>query len=115
MKIRNGFVSNSSTSSFVIYGIYEQMNVIEESLVNSEEVEDGDIDSVLSDQIEKLGLNLEPSSFGECGMCYVGRNPCSIKDDETGKQFKESVKEDLLKLFKKEFVEKNIDFHPEIP
>lgn len=61
--------------------------------------------------IEKLELDLMANSFGEYGNFYIGRSPCNIGDDETGKQFKDSVKESLLKLFNKEFVEKNIGFH----
>jgi hypothetical protein len=79
MKVRQGFVSNSSASSFCIFGTYLEGKGYEE--------------------IEELldGTSLYYSSGGEysCGM-YVGREFQTIKDDETGKQFKDST-EKLLK------------------
>jgi len=82
MKIRNGFVSNSSSSSFCIYGT----NIGE----NRDEVE------IIEEKIRELGLKLEVH-YGEYTR-YVGRSWSSIGDDETGKQFKASVKDAVAKL-----------------
>jgi hypothetical protein len=74
MKIRNGFVSNSSTSSFCIYGACI------------------DRDKVDEDAVEKLGLSYhygDPNNDSD--MVYIGRSWSSVKDDETGKAFKESI------------------------
>ena len=82
MKIRNGFVSNSSSSSFCIYGTNigesrDEVNAIEE-------------------KIKELGLNLEVH-YGEYTR-YVGRSWCSIGNDETGKAFRDSIDEAVTKL-----------------
>ena len=82
MKVRNGFVSNSSTSSFLIYGTevsYEQAEAVEDYLNDHKDVR----------------LSLE---YGEDNR-YVGYSPCSIKDEETGKQFKTSIEEAIKKMF----------------
>ena len=82
MKIRNGFVSNSSTTSFCIYGV-----------TSDEEIYDDD-DYKTYQKLMKLGISLfrEPDS----GTSYAGVSFSTIKDDETGKQFKERV-EKILK------------------
>ena len=74
MKTRIGFVSNSSTTSFCIYGAkFDDLN--EKQRDEFENLYEGD-----------FGVH-----YGEDGEIYLGRSPFSIKDDETGIQFKESV------------------------
>ena len=82
MKIRNGFVSNSSTSSFCIYGA-----AIDKSKVDE-------------DAVEKAGLEYhrgDPNNGDD--YVYIGRSWCSIKDDETGAQFKKNIEILLKEMF----------------
>ena len=71
MKIRYGFVSNSSSTSFCIYGV---------SLENEDEE--------IVDAAGKLGLYVQ---YGQWDGVYIGREYSSIKNDETGAEFKEST------------------------
>ena len=79
MKIRAGFVSNSSSVSFCIYGIW----------VDHPEEE-------LWEVAEGLGLYCHRDQYGD-GL-YIGRTWKTIGDDETGKQFKETTQEKVDKL-----------------
>src|ERR1035437_1771005 len=89
MKSRSSFVSNSSTSSFLIYGIIvSDLNFLTSDL-------DIDIDTM----IEDLKLDLVTHS-PDGDDTYVERSWDNVKDDQTGKQFKESVEADVTKLFK---------------
>lgn len=78
MKIRSGFVSNSSSSSFVVFGRYN---------VN----EDGDLNL---EKLEEAGFNYYEDK--ESGPC-VGVDPGEMKDDETLLQFKTRIAEGLTK------------------
>lgn len=84
MKIRIGFVSNSSSESFLIYG----------TLVDREKIDDAE------QVIHAAGLIIEygdPDMGREEG--YVGRSWGSVGDDETGRQFKESIQVLVFKIF----------------
>ena len=89
MKIRSGFVSNSSSSSFCVYGSYIAESVFE----------------AVYDDANKIKI-LEQFDIDEHGNpdCYedttmVGRRFTSIKDDETGGEFKKKTSEAMKKLF----------------
>lgn len=81
MKIRNGFVSNSSTSSFCIYGV----NLCR-------------IDEELQNNLTESGIEIHyvDSNF------YVGKSWSSIKDDETGAQFKDAVEKSIREVINNE-------------
>jgi len=92
MKIRKSFVSNSSTTSFIIYGV-----------VFGEEVTE-DLESIAAE------LELEYHVGQEGYNRYIGRSYDSIKDDETGKQFKESIEKKLKERFGEDI---NVSHHEE--
>ena len=76
MKIRNGFVSNSSSSSFLIYGA---------------EVSRVDRDKFEASKETSLKYFRGPES----GNSFVGKSWSGIKDSQTGKEFKDSVKKEI--------------------
>ena len=105
MKIRTGFVSNSSSTSFCIYGVYLDEDEIKNSLVNTENMTEEDI--VILAKIKLNDDNIDEDIYGiletltnknnltfytsEENEYYIGRDFTSIKDDETGKEFKDST------------------------
>jgi hypothetical protein len=90
MKVRNGFVSNSSTTSFTIYGTCLSPRDLPTNV------------SDLCEQAGKVGLEVYEDYDDEC--VYVGRDPSEIGDEETGKQFKDNTSEKIKNLFNTDVV-----------
>lgn len=88
MKIRSGFVSNSSSSSFCIYGVSLNDNVNLDFLPQ---------DKWGDPEIEIEGLEIH--RYSDYGF-YIGRSWDTVKDDETGAMFKKDVEDKLKEAFK---------------
>jgi hypothetical protein len=106
MKIRAGFVSNSSSSSFCIYGAWVSADSVkkllsDEDLKYIEEECEGETWGI-SEVGHSIPLfyHCETEDYrDEDECCAFGRSYQSIGDDETGKQFKESVEKRLKEIF----------------
>lgn len=87
MKIRKGFVSNSSSSSFMMYGICV------ESLDRLPRFAGKEITWQDEDDFEKqlISSGLELRQPGESR--YIGRSWCKVADNQTGAEFKKRVEE----------------------
>lgn len=94
MKIRQGFVSNSSTTSFCIYGTRMSAPYDEE---REEQDEYYDSCEEMWETCEKAGLECHSAPWDS--DFYVGLPWDSIRDDETGAQFKARVETKLFECF----------------
>ncbi len=81
MKIRSGFVSNSSSSSFCILGLEITNEQYDNIYANKKTIED-----------KQMVLDLETSVSYEDGY-FAGMYPARMKDDETLGQFKQRIVE----------------------
>jgi len=121
MKIRNGFVSNSSSSSFCIYGVsVDKSSIMEEktfmdfakkeiNVINQNdddfEINDEDLNfDMINDILDAIlnDFNL-PGSYGpyDWNTAYIGRSWQGIKGKETADEFKENVQKNIEEFFKK--------------
>lgn len=114
MKIRNGFVSNSSSSSFCLYGAQESPDILfnlilekfpketEQFKIDSEEDDEYEArEEVIEFLMEKFHLIDPRFSYvidNDGNYVMIGIDPMDIKDDETGLQFKNTVWNGLYEL-----------------
>ena len=96
MKIRTGFVSNSSSSSFCILGInLEEAEIIEKFKNNKDEDESESEDCSAYDLLyealtKDIGLNYQKGLEGYCGY-VIGMSPYKMEEEETLTQFKARI------------------------
>lgn len=91
MKIRSGFVSNSSSTSFCIYGTRINIGELRENLPDNHELKDLD-DNV--DFAYEIGLDGYSEIFEE-GYGYYGRSYADCPDDMTMGDFKKKVEKEV--------------------
>jgi len=113
MKVRNGFVSNSSSSSFVIHGVsydYSDVEITDlmKKHLNEKQINDFEEgECAFEDLLSDLGLEIYEDYEGE--TLFFGKSWAHIGDDETGKQFKETIDKRLNEIFGKEVETGTID------
>jgi len=122
MKIRQGFVSNSSSSSFCLYGITMdewdmKEALIKQGIATEEELSDG-LYEYLDDWSFKYDLKQKGLSEEEIAVKlaerplsdfeyesingeyhYIGISWRNIKDDETGAEFKARIDKKMTEVF----------------
>lgn len=94
MKIRAGFVSNSSSSSFCIYGAAIETENLE-SLINKLGIKlEYDVEEEKYDALEKIAEKIELGLFGDeyyIGNYFFGLSLTQMEMDETMRQFQEKI------------------------
>lgn len=90
MKIRTGFISNSSSSSFLIYGVYLETDELIKHLGIKQDTEEDDV----WNDIEKSGLGYYPPCDSWNGW-YLGESLEYCKDDQTMGDFKKQVRDEI--------------------
>lgn len=118
MKIRSGFVSNSSSTSFLIFGVIMEIPDIEEKVEEYSKVDlktkiyynenmtqrqkqmmDDTLDNYELDSMEIVEEILFPDMEvivpPDGDIAYIGKSPVSMRDDETMGEFKDKVRNRL--------------------
>jgi hypothetical protein len=77
MKVRKGFVSNSSSCSFLLYGTYtDDKDLIEKA-------------EKFNSKLTSKGIETYSMDFSD-GL-YIGKSPDKMRDDQTMSDFKKEV------------------------
>lgn len=105
MKIRNGFVSNSSSSSFCIFGLY--LDDTQRNAVCSDGYE---LNEDVVAKLKAAGCEGVDIVHGQ-DSAYIGRSITGMGLDETRRQFEDSIRKAIDLLFPGEGV--NCGVHEE--
>jgi hypothetical protein len=100
MKIRTGFVSNSSTTSFCIWGMRATWDNLKDKVKEHCEKE-SNWDEYIQSYLEFKGLEIHWDAGGFQTEYYIGTSLENMKDDETYGDFKAMVEKLMKKIFKK--------------
>lgn len=110
MKFKTGFVSNSSSTSYIIWGMNIEWPQLKEEIQEKLIKECGDSPDGEEDapgeweyELEQMYQPILEAHYGEGDWDEgydLGRSFDTIKDDETGKEFKDSIEKILREILK---------------
>ncbi len=108
MKVRFGFVSNSSSSSFCLYGANVStktvIDFLESKGIKIPEGQDSsyEVAEILNKYFRDNNINMTADDYYPDGWTgiNIGRDPFTIGPNETGQQFRESVNKVLKSIDK---------------
>lgn len=100
MKIRNGFVSNSSSSSFCLYGVCLEKHQLLGAYDDIPRDEGENPTDCTYEMCEAVASKYELTYThdGECQVYYFGKGYSSAPDDMTFGEFRKSVKDATSKF-----------------
>lgn len=111
MKVRMGFVSNSSSSSFLIYGLMLEDDKMTEYF--GKDLVGQDQDEEMEDYFERFSEEFYITYPEGYDCYYIGKSLQDCKDDQTMGEFKAEVRKLLNSKANKEIPEEEFGYHEE--
>jgi len=92
MKIKNDFVTNSSSTCYVYWGIEREIYEVEEHF----KLSNNTLGEFLLNKLREIDLDYD--IWYESDMVFLGREPNEMEEDETKKEFKLKILSGLKEL-----------------
>lgn len=105
MKIRNGFVSNSSSSSFCIYGVSLDTQEFRDLMLKKfSQLIDEDTETYEIEEILDTNKIVHPIAMvdGESDLVFLGASPQSCPDNKTMGEFKKETEKEIIEFIGKD-------------